>query len=432
MKIVRVIARLNVGGPAKHVVWLTTGLHSLECESVLVAGTVPPGEDDMSYFATEMGVSPNFVPEMSREISLKDALTIWKLYRLFCRERPDIIHTHTAKAGTVGRLAGLLYRWLTPNALLGRPRACRFVHTYHGHIFHSYYGPMKTRMFLLIEKALAKLITNRLVVVSQQQLREINESFGVGRPEQFSVIPLGLDTDVFADWRERGGLFRDELGLAADDILVGIVGRLTEIKNHELFIRAAALLKDNFSVRSLETRVRFIVVGDGAMRNTLEQHAASLDLGDDMIFTGSRRDLEQVYPALDIVALTSRNEGTPLTLIEAMANARPIISMAVGGAIDLLGESNSRDDNEPFKICERGLSVPPDDPSAFAAGLARLIVDPTLRRETGERGLQFVVSHYSTKRLLTDMKSLYAELLQAKGFQFRSAGASPPSGPRAD
>lgn len=432
MKIVRVIARLNVGGPAKHVVWLTAGLQNLECESVLVAGTVPPGEDDMSYFASEMGVSPHFVPEMSREISLKDALTIWKLYKLFGRERPDIIHTHTAKAGTVGRLAGLLYRWLTPNALLGRPRACRFVHTYHGHIFHSYYGPLKTRTFLLIEKALAKLITDRLVVVSQQQRREINEEFGVGRPEQFSVIPLGLDTSVFADWKERGSLFRDELGLAADDILVGIVGRLTEIKNHELFIRAAALLKNNFSARSTEMRVRFIVVGDGSMRNTLEQHAASLGLGEDMIFTGSLRNLERVYPALDIVALTSRNEGTPLTLIEAMANARPVISTAVGGVIDLLGESNSHDDNELFKICERGLSVPPDNPSAFAAGLARLIVDPTLRRETGERGLQFVVSHYSTKRLLRDITNLYADLLKEKAVQFTSAGASPPSGPRAD
>jgi glycosyltransferase involved in cell wall biosynthesis len=431
MKIVRVIARLNVGGPARHVVWLTAGMQTLEWESVLVAGTVPPGEDDMSYFATELGVSPHFVPEMSREISLKDALTIWKLYKLFRRERPDLIHTHTAKAGTVGRLAGLLYRWLTPNALLGRPRACRFVHTYHGHVFHSYYGPVKTRTFLMIEKALAKLITDRLVVVSQQQRREINEDFGVGRPEQFSVIPLGLDTSVFADWSERRSPFRDELGIAADEILVGIVGRLTEIKNHKLFIRAAALLKNNTSAHSPETRVRFIVIGDGAMRNTLEQQCAALGLGDDVIFTGSRRDLDRVYPALDIVALTSRNEGTPLTLIEAMANARPVISTAVGGVIDLLGESNSLDANEPFKICQRGLSVPPDDPSAFAAGLERLIADPTLRRETGERGLQFVISHYSTRRLLTDMKRLYTELLLGKGFQFTSAGASPP-GPRAD
>jgi glycosyltransferase involved in cell wall biosynthesis len=430
MKIVRVIARLNVGGPAKHVVWLSRGPQTAEFESVLVAGTVPPGEDDMGYFATEMGVTPVFVPEMSREISVKDALTIWKLYKLFRRERPDIVHTHTAKAGTVGRMAGLIYRWLTPNTLLGRPRDCRFVHTYHGHIFHGYYGPLKTRTFLLIEKALAKVITDRIVVLSEQQRQEINEKFGVGRAEQFSVIPLGLDTSVFAKWKERRHVFRNELGLTADDILVGIVGRLTEIKNHELFLRAAALFKEQFSAQSPATRVRFVVIGDGALRNTLEQQARSLGLGEDVIFTGSRRDLESVYPALDIVALTSRNEGTPLTLIEAMANARPVISTAVGGVIDLLGEGIPQEGNESFVVCRRGISVPPEDASLFAAGLARLAADATLRRETGERGLQFVTGHYSTERLLQDIKTLYADLLKGKSVSNQAGGASPPSGPR--
>jgi glycosyltransferase involved in cell wall biosynthesis len=414
MKIVRVIARLNVGGPAKHVVWLTKGLQGAECQSLLVAGTVPPGEDDMGYFATEMGVAPVFVSEMSREISAKDALTIWKLYQLFLRERPDIVHTHTAKAGTVGRVAGLFYRWSTPNALLGRPRSCRFVHTYHGHIFHSYYGPLKTRIFLLIEKALAKFITDRIVVVSEQQRREINEQFRVGRADQFSVIPLGLDTAVFANWKERGRSFRDELGLTTDDILVGIVGRLTEIKNHELFLRAAALFKDNFLGESPKARVRFIVVGDGALRKVLEQQARSLGLAEDVIFTGSRRDPENFYPALDIVALTSRNEGTPLTLIEAMANARPVVSTAVGGVVDLLGERIPQESNESFAVCQRGISAPPEDASAFAAGLARLAADATLRRETGERGLQFVAAHYSKERLIKDIKSLYADLLKGK------------------
>ena len=151
MKIVRVIARLNVGGPAKHVVWLTAGLQNADCDTLLVSGTVPPGEDDMGYFAAEHGVKPFLIQEMSREISLKDWLTIWKLYRLFLREQPDIVHTHTAKAGTVGRIAGLVYRWFTPGAIVGKPRQCRFVHTYHGHIFHSYYGPLKTCLFLSIE-----------------------------------------------------------------------------------------------------------------------------------------------------------------------------------------------------------------------------------------------------------------------------------------
>lgn len=410
MKIVRVIARLNVGGPARHVVWLTKGLQSAECESLLVAGTVPPGEDDMGYFATEMGVAPIFVSEMSREISTKDALTIWKLYQLFKREQPDIVHTHTAKAGTVGRVAGLMYRWLTPGALLGRPRKCRFVHTYHGHIFHSYYGPLKTRLFLLIEKTLARLVTNRIVVLSEQQRREINEEFRVGRASQFAVIPLGLDLLVFADWRERGQSFREEFGVAEDETLIGIVGRLTEIKNHELFLQAAAAFNESFS--SGDTgRVRFVVIGDGPLRNKLEQLAASLGLAKQVIFAGSRRDPENFYPALDIVALTSRNEGTPLTLIEAMANARPVISTAVGGVVDLLGDSVSPDSGEPFKICQRGISVPPGDALAFAAGLEKLAANAALRRETGERGLQFVAGYYSKDRLLRDVKSLYADLL---------------------
>ena len=414
MKILRVIARLNVGGPARHVVWLTSGLRTAQCESLLVAGTVPPGEEDMAYFATEMSVTPIFVPEMSREISPKDALTIWKLYRLFRRERPDIVHSHTAKAGTVGRVAGFFYRWLTPGALLGQPQPCRFVHTYHGHIFHSYYGPTKTRVFLLIEKVLAKLITDRIVVLSEQQRREIHEKFGVGRADQFSVIPLGLDTSVFAGWKERGQSFRAELGLTASDMLVGIVGRLTEIKNHELFLKAAALFKSAAAKQSLSGSVRFVVVGDGALRNALELQAHALGLAADVVFTGNRRELENIYPALDIVALTSRNEGTPLTLLEAMANARPVISTAVGGVVDLLGDPVPPDSNEPFKICPRGISVPPDDASAFASGLARLVADGALRRETGERGLQFVATQYSMERLLKDIKSLYEDLLKGK------------------
>lgn len=415
MKIIRVIARLNVGGPAKHVVWLSK-LLGAQYETLLISGTVPPGEDDMGYFATELGITPVFVPEMSREISLKDGLTVWKLYKLFRRERPDIVHTHTAKAGTVGRVAGFFYRWITPSALVGRPRACRFVHTYHGHIFHSYYGPLKTRAFLTIERTLAKLITDRIVVLSEQQRREINEEFGVGRAKQFSIVPLGLDLDVFAGWKERGQTFRTEFGSASEDILIGIVGRLTEIKNHGLFLRVAALFKSKYP--NAGRRVRFVVVGDGALRTTLEQQAEELGLAADVIFTGSRRDMENVYPAMDVVALTSRNEGTPLTLIEAMANARPVIATAVGGVVGLLGEPLRGAERQPvdasdatFIIRERGISVAPDNAQAFAAGLERLIEDPTLRRETGARGLQFVTEKYSKERLVTDIAQLYDELL---------------------
>jgi glycosyltransferase involved in cell wall biosynthesis len=322
------------------------------------------------------------------------------------RERPDIVHTHTAKAGTAGRLAGFLYRWFTPAVLIGRPRSCRFVHTYHGHIFHGYYGERKTRAFLFIEKMLAKLATDRIVVLSEQQRREIHEAFGVGRADQFAVVPLGMDTSEFSGPTADHQALRNELGLGPDELLVGIVGRLTEIKNHELFLQAAAIFKNQPS----GIEARFLIVGDGALRESLEQQAAKLGLGSDVIFTGSRRDLKNVYQALDIVALTSRNEGTPLTLIEAMASGCAVISTAVGGVVDLLGQPLEADG--PITLCERGISVPPNDAAAFAAGLKKLSGNATLRRELGERGLLFVQSNYSVQRLISDVHSLYADLLR--------------------
>ena len=413
MKIVRIIARLNVGGPARHVVWLTSGLKSAGCESVLVAGVVPAGEDDMSYFAAEHGVEPVIIPQMSREISLKDALTIWKLYQLLRRERPDIVHTHTAKAGTVGRIAGLLYRWLTPSTLLGRPRRCRFVHTYHGHIFHSYYGPLKTRIFLMIEKALARATTDRIVVISPQQFREIHEEFGVGQARQFRVVPLGLDTSTFAGWEQSRERLRAELGATSEDILVGIVGRLTEVKNHELFLEVAARFKEKFGANAdARGRVRFIIIGDGQLREKLEAQARALAFGDELKFLGTRNDPENFYPALDVVALTSLNEGTPLTLIEAMANARPLIATEVGGVVDLLGEQ--AEDTGAFRICEHGIGVRPNDASAFAEGLARLIGAKDLRHAMGSSGRRFVEQNYSKERLLKDVMNLYQELAGEK------------------
>jgi len=409
-RVARIIARLNVGGPAKHVVWLTSALQPPEFDSLLVAGTVPDGEEDMSYFADELGVSPFYIREMSREISWQDGVAAWKLFRLFRRWRPDIVHTHTAKAGAVGRVAGFLYRWLTLETLIGRPRPCKFVHTYHGHVFHSYYGAGQTRLWLAIERLLARLVTDRLIVISKQQSVEIGESFRVGRPDQIRVVPLGLDLDVFADYGSRRAKFREELGVADDTIFVGIVGRLTAIKDHEMFLHAIVRLKEIDSACRREDAVRFVVIGDGSLRAMLEQQARTLGLEKDVIFAGSRNDPEYFYPALDVVALTSRNEGTPLTLIEAMANARAVISTTVGGVVDLLGEVV---EEGAYKVHRRGLGVPAGNVDAFAAGLSRLIHEEALREELGARGLEFVHVNYSKDRLIEDIKGLYDELLDS-------------------
>ena len=394
-RIARIIARLNVGGPARHVVWLTEALNNEEFETVLVAGTVAAGEEDMSDFAAAHGVKPLAMREMSREISPRDAVTVWKLYRFFRRYRPDIIHTHTAKAGAVGRVAGLMYRFLTPSILVGRPRRCRFIHTYHGHIFHSYYGKLKTSLFLLIERALARLTRGRLIVLSQQQFDEIHGTFGVGRREQFTIVPLGIDLHSL---RGDGSSLRRDLGIDDHELVVAIVGRLTAIKNHDLFLRVAARLRHE---------ARFVIFGEGTERALLERRASELGLGERVIFAGTR-DPAGIYDAVDIVALTSLNEGTPLALIEAMACGRPVISTAVGGVVDLLGPTVERvsEDGATYEIRERGVAAASQDERGLAAGLVRLLRDEPLRSRLATAGRDLVVQTYSKDRLIADIIAL--------------------------
>jgi glycosyltransferase involved in cell wall biosynthesis len=228
------------------------------------------------------------------------------------------------------------------------------------------------------------------VVVSEQQRDEINKTFQVGRADQIRIIRLGLDLNVFAQHASRRAKFRDELGVNDDTLLVGIVGRLTEIKNHEMFLESAARVK-------LEN-VRYVIIGDGSLRESLAAKARTLGIENKVIFAGGRKDPEYFYPALDIVALTSRNEGTPLTLIEAMANARPVIATLVGGVVDLLGN-------------DRGVGVRPYDVDAFAAGLETLIKDKMLREKLGRAGFEFVEKNYRKERLLEDIEDLYGELV---------------------
>lgn len=406
-KIFRMIARLNTGGPARHVVWLTAGLPREEFDSILVCGNVPAGEGDMNYFAAENKVQPFVIPEMSRELSPKDIVSLWKVYRHLRREKPDIIHTHTAKAGTLGRVAGFFYRWFALSTLIGRPRRVFFVHTYHGHVFHSYYGAGKTFVFLTIERILARLATDKILVLSEQQRREIHEQFKVGRETQFRIVPLGIDLQPFAESAARRDVFRDELEIADDEILVGIVGRLTEVKNHSLFLKIVQL----WQTQTESPPVRFVIIGDGHLREKLETEAKNLGLtAAELIFAGERQDPQVFYPALDVAALTSLNEGTPLTLIEAMANARAVISTAVGGVVDLTGAANGKIEN--FIIAPRGICVETENAAAFVEGLKILVADANLRREIGERGKDFVYANYSKERLLADIENLYRELVE--------------------
>ena len=415
IRVARVIDRLNVGGPAKHVVWLSEGLSTNEFQTLLITGMVPAGEGDMSYFARDHQVDTVVISEMSRELSPRDILVIAKLLFQFLKFRPLVIHTHKAKAGAAGRIAGMLYRWLTPSALLLRPRDCRIVHTYHGHVFHSYYGRLKTRLFVLIERVLAWLCTDQIIVVSEQQRREICDSFRVGRPEQFRVIPLGINFEELSGSRADA---RTACGVSDNEVAIGIVGRLCEVKNHEMLLDSTAHLVK--SLKDTDPPIRLLVIGDGHLRTGLESKTRALGLAKNTMFTGFREDATRLYTGLDIVALTSLNEGTPLTLIEAMCCGRVVAATEVGGVVDVMG--SRRETIDGFTVWDHGITAPSRDVQAFGRGLQFLIENPELRRQMGERGRAFVRTRLSRNRLVSDIESIYHDLLAVKTKALAPAG----------
>lgn len=409
MKILRIIARLNVGGPARHVIWLTSELQDEEFQSTLIAGVVPGAEEDMGYFAAENNVVPVYVKEMSRELSAGDLISVLKIYRFIRRERPQIVHTHTAKAGTVGRLAAFLYRWLTWRTFVAKPRNIRTVHTFHGHVFHSYYGRFKTLLFLNIERVLARFATDRIIVIAKQQLAEINGDFGIGKRDKFRIIPLGIDIESFASDPDNRRTFRAEIGAADGDVVVGFVGRLTEIKNLSHLLQVAAMY--NVVSTTEKPSIKFVIVGDGHLRETLMSEARELGVLNILSFLGNRIDAAKLYSGLDIVALTSLNEGTPLSLIEAMAAGRAVISTMAGGVVELLGEV--RQEHDGFQERERGIGVDLISTQAFFEGLMFLAGNDGMRASLGSAGLEFVNERYDKGRLIDDIKGLYRELIEA-------------------
>ncbi len=384
IRVLRVIARLNVGGPALHTTLLTERLDPRRYDARLVTGTEEPGEGN--YLALH-GKAPERVivlPTLGREVrGVADGLTLAALVRLMRRVRPHVVHTHTAKAGTLGRLAARL--------------ACVpvVVHTYHGHVFHGYFSPARARIFLGVERMLARW-TDCLLAVSETVRRELL-ALGVGSPARFRVVPLGLDLDRYRGADAARGSLRGELGLPPEAPVVTIVARLVPIKAHEVFLEAAR------RVHQALPASRFLIVGDGERRAALEALAADLGLGTSVRFLGWRRDLERVYADATVVALTSRNEGSPVSLIEAMAAGRPIVAARVGGVPDLVEDGVT------------GCLVPPDDPGALAAALVTLLQNPERRRTLGLAARERVVPAFAAERLVADVDALYAELLGAKG-----------------
>ncbi len=384
IRVLRLIARLNVGGPAIHTILLTSLLAPERFDSTLVAGQIAPTEGDMSYLAQEQGVTPLIIPELGREIQWKNDLTaFWKIFRLMRTLRPTIVHTHTAKAGMLGRLAA---------KLAGVPV---IVHTFHGHVFHSYFSRSKTQAFLRIERMLATM-SDAIITLSPAQRAEIL-GYGIGRPEKVYAIGLGLPLDPFVQCTVRRGQLRQELGVSQDAPLIGIVARLVPVKGHKCFLDAARY--------TLEAHpgARFLIIGDGELRPDLERYAVDTGVEKHVHFLGFRRDLPEIYADLDVVVLSSLNEGLPVTLIEAMAAATPVVAAQVGGVGDLIAHEKT------------GFLVPPKDCRALADGICRILeLTPQQREAMGAAGRTSVYPRYHISTLVSNLETLYQDLLRRK------------------
>lgn len=393
IKILRIVARLNIGGPAIHSILLTEGLNKEKFYSILACGSIGPDEADMHYYAAEKKIGLCLIPELKRELDpLKDIAAFRKIYRLIAYEKPDIIHTHTAKAGALGRFAALLYMFLHP-----KNKKIILVHTFHGHIFTGYFNFLKSRLFILIEQLLA-FFTSKIITVSDSIKKEL-VSLHISKEDKIEVIPLGLELDRFL---QIGGKTGSSLN-------IDIIGRLVPIKNHRLFLEAAGYVIRNYP----DAKLRFRIIGDGQLRPELEKYSQELNIQAYVDFLGWQRDLVKIYSDSDIVALTSINEGTPLSLIEAMASARGIVATGVGGVRDLLGrEIEAGIKSEPgFRILERGIMVKPSDPVSFAKALILLLKEDVLKKDMGTRARGFVKDKFTKERLIRDIESLYSRIL---------------------
>lgn len=382
VKILRIITRLNVGGPAQHVTFLAERLNEGGFSTSLAAGSLGRGEGDMGPLAARRGITVTFVPELGNERGpIGDLRALLHLYRLVREQQPTVVHLHLLKARFLGGIAA---------RLAGVPLV---VETVHGHLLDGYYGPLKTRLILTAERFIARWIVDGVLVLSESQRSELLRR-GIGAPEKMHVVPLGLELERFLATPRRGGRLRRELGVPDSTLLVGTVGRLVPIKGYTYLLHAVREVAD-----AVGGSLAVVVVGDGPLRQVLEVEADHARIGHLIKFLGWRSDVAQVYSDLDVFVQPSLNEGTPVSLIEAMAAGTPVVATRVGGVPDVVDDGCS------------GLLVPARDPSALAQAIVRLWRDPALRQRMGDDARRRVQPGYDISDLVARLQALYLQLL---------------------
>lgn len=382
-KVMRVVTRLNIGGPASHTISLTRGLGQFGYQSTLVCGVCEPAEGDMSYLL-EPGDRVRWIPEMSRSVGPANNLcALVRLWRLIRAERPDVVHTHTAMAGCLGRVAAFL---------AGVPV---IIHTFHGNSLRGYFSPLASAVFLRMERLLAR-VTDAICVISEQQLEELSGDLRVAPRSRFRVIPLGVDLEPFTGMAApviEGGPLR-----------VGWFGRLVPVKNVPLLLRVVEA-----TLRRTD-RIEFHVAGDGPERDAVIE--AARRFGSRLVWHGWQRDVAPLMSQCHVLMQTSLNEGTPVALIQGMAASRPFLSTPVGGVVDMVaGPVLRRERGSAWHA--NGVLVEPN-PEAFGDALMRLLESPVRLGEMGNHARAFAGARYRQEALFSHLDSLYREVLAVK------------------
>lgn len=386
IKVLRIINRFNLGGPTYNVTYLSAFMPD-EFETTLCGGRHEKHEGDSLFIPERYGVKPIIIESMQRSINpFNDRKALAEIRAIIREVKPDIVHTHASKAGALGRTAAI------------KEKIPVIVHTFHGHVFHSYFGRFKTWLYLMAERRLAKK-TSAIIAISAKQQDELTNRFKIAPKEKFRVIPLGFDLDSFHENKlEKRNKFRSKHGIT-DEIAIGIIGRLTAIKNHELFMNSISGLAEQ------KIKLRAFVMGGGERFDELQDLAKDIETkyGQKLFtFTNWVTNVEEVLPGLDIIALTSLNEGTPVSLIEAQAAGVPVITTNVGGVSDVVDNGNT------------GFIVDGFSAEKFTEKLRLLAENEELRKKMSQNGWPYVEHKFHYRRLCKDMADLYHQLLAKK------------------
>ncbi len=383
IKVLRIINRFNIGGPTYNATFLTRFL-SDDFETLLIGGLPEKGESDSLHILEEYGVEPILLPEMKRKPNFfSDRKALIKIKDIIAEYKPDIVHTHASKAGALGRKAAL------------DMKVPVVVHTFHGHVFHSYFGKVKTELYKFIERKLAQKSTG-IIAISDLQKKELVNTYKITTEKKVNVIPLGFDLKKFnQNLPEKRKNVRQKFEIGEDQVAVAIIGRLAPIKNHSLFLEIVAIVQNES-----DKKLVFFIVGDGELRDEIAQKVSELSkIGVDIRMTSWIKDINEFNAGMDVICLTSNNEGTPVSIIEAQASQVPVVSTNVGGVQNVMIDN------------ETGFIVPKNNARIFADNLLVLIENEALRNEMGRNGWSFVKERFHFERLVKDMEYYYKELL---------------------